>query len=59
MEIEKTKLDEYNSELANAMNQLKRNLSECQVMIGIMESFIYLTRKEMGKETISKNGQGE
>lgn len=55
MEIKRTqknKQEEYQAELANAMGQLKRNLSECQTIMGIIESFLYLSRKESENKEI-------
>ena len=53
MQIEPKKIDEYNQELANAMNQLKGFLSQAQVIMGVVESFLYLVRKESKKITES------
>lgn len=45
--MEVKKIDEYNKELEQAMNRVKSYLSEAQVAMGVVESFLYLSRKEL------------
>ncbi len=60
MNIENKK-DEYNAELANAMSQLKNHLADCQQIMGVIESFLYLMRKEERKTNeipiVGQNGK--
>ena len=57
MEINQEKLTEYQAELSNAMRQLKNNLADCQQIMGVIESFLYLTKKESKKlELTGKEG---
>ncbi len=63
MQIENKKLEEYNAELQGAMTQLGNRLADCQKIMGIIESFLYLVRKESQKineiPPVSKNGKEE
>ena len=53
--MDEQKLNLYNEELKNSMNQLSLKLAECQKIMGILESFLYLVRKESQVEIKQEN----
>ena len=53
---ESEKFKEYSQELAHAMKQLSNNLAQCQMIMGVIESFIHLREKEMMKKPTEANG---
>lgn len=44
------RIETYNKELQAAMGSLKQLLSQAQVTMGVVESFIYLLKKESTDE---------
>ena len=55
-DVKADRLKDYEMELFHAMNTLKTNLAQCQHIMGVIESFLHLIRKESGfRNRLSKN----
>ena len=51
IEMNQDKLNEYENELRQAMATIKDLLCQAQVVMGVVETFIHLSRKEFVKKS--------
>lgn len=53
--MDEKRIQEYQKEVEGAINGLKDMLTRCQTGIGVLESFLYLIRKESQRQNPTEN----